>query len=124
MNLHSIVSGAIGSINPLVPLIFQTSAGYAQSADGTPVPQYNRPVTVLGQIQELQDSEIRQLDSLNIQGQRRKVYINGQVDGLVRVNQQGGDILTAPDGTVWLVAVVLEYWPDWCSLAVVLQDGS
>jgi hypothetical protein len=124
MNLHSIVSGAISAVNPPVPLIFQTSTGSAPSADGTLVPQYSRPVTVLGQIQALEDSELRQMDSLNIQGQRRKIYINGQVDGVVRVNQQGGDILTAPDGTVWLVVLVLEYWPDWCSLAVVLQDGS
>lgn len=124
MNLHAIVRGHIGVVNPDIPLSIKVSTGYSTNPDGTPIPKYANPVTVMGQVQELSDSEIRQADFLNIQGQKRAIYINGQIDGLVRVNKQGGDIITGPDGSVWLVAIVLEYWPDWCKVAVVLQDGS
>jgi hypothetical protein len=42
----------------------------------------------------------------------------------VRTDQKGGDLLTMPDGSVWLVAMVLEHWADWTSVAITLQDGS
>jgi hypothetical protein len=45
------------------------------------------------------------------------------VDGLVRVINKGGDLITLPDGSIWLVAQVLEQFPDWVSAAITLQDG-
>lgn len=122
MNLHNIVSGNITAINPYIRLSVQISTGYTTGADGKRVPTYARPQIVFGDVQALQYTDIVQLDSLNIQGERRKIYINGQVDGLVRVDNKGGDLITDPDGKVWLVAMVLEYWHDWVSVAVTLQD--
>ena len=73
-------------------------------------------------VQALQYNDITQFDAFNIQGERRKIYINGQVDGLVRVENKGGDLITDPLGNVWLVVLVPKSWPDWCSVAVTLQD--
>lgn len=122
MNLHQIVSGNIQAINPYIKLIVQVSTGYTTNPDGSRVPTYAKSQIVFGDVQALQYTDIIQLDALNIQGERRKIYINGQVDGLVRVDNKGGDLITDPDGKVWLVAMVLEYWHDWVSVAVTLQD--
>lgn len=130
MNLHAIVSGAIKAVNPFTQLSIQTSAGFTTNPDGKQSPTYNDAVTVEGDVQALDAGEIQHLDSLNIQGRRMKFYINGNIDGIIRITQQGGDLITivggntAPAmlGSIWLTAAVLEYWPDWCCVAAVLQD--
>lgn len=124
MNLHQLVRGAIGAVNPEVPLGLQVSTGYATDDAGKRTPSYAPSVTVLGQVQSLTFRDIMQLDGLNLQGTRRAIYLNGQVEGLVRPDNKGGDLITDPDGKVWLVALVLEAWADWCKVAVTLQNGS
>lgn len=133
MNLHEIVRGAISAVNPPTFLSIQISTGYTTSADGTPVPQYADAVTVDdADVQALDAGDIQHLDSLNIQGRRMKFHINGNIDGLIRPNRQGGDLITVVAGgnnaqligSIWLTATVLEYWPDWCCVAAVLQNDS
>jgi hypothetical protein len=117
MNLHQIVSGVISVVNPLTQLFIQTSNGYATNPDGKQVPAYNPGVYVFGDVQALDAGENQHLDALNIQGRRMKFYINGNIDGLIRPNQQGGDLITIVSGgnnqgligSTWLVAVILEY---------------
>ncbi len=121
MNLHAIASGAIGVVNPFVPVIIQVSTGYSTNSDRERVPTYADPVTVQGQVQALSAEDLKQLDALNIQGVKQKIYINGRVDGVVRRENKGGDLI-AVDGKNYLVTLVLEYWPDWCCFAVTLQD--
>ena len=29
-----------------------------------------------------------------------------------------------PEGNTWLCVHVLEQWPDWCKIAITLQNGS
>lgn len=123
MNLHGLASGAIAAVNPFVPLTWKASIGYTTNADGTRTPNYAAPVTVMGQVQALQYRDIQQIDGLNLQGTRRKIYFYGEVDGLVRSLSKGGDLILDGQGNTWLVAMVLEQWPDWCSVAVTLQNG-
>lgn len=130
MNLHQIVSGKIQAVNPFTLLSIQTSNGYTTNLDGTQTPTYNDPVTIEADVQALDAGDIQHMDSLNIQGRRMKFYINGNIDGLIRITQQGGDLITivgggtnqAVLGSIWLTATVLEYWPDWCSVAAVMQN--
>lgn len=127
MNLHGIVSGHVGAVNPFVPVSVQVSTGNTTGADGTRTPTYAAPVTVLAQVQPLQFRDIVQMDGLNLQGTRRAIYLNGRVDGLVRVSNQGGDLITievGPNAGVWLVAVVAEQWADWVKCLVTLQNGA
>jgi hypothetical protein len=121
MNLHGIVSGAISTINPAVNCQLQMSAGYSIAPDGTQVPAYNTFFPVPCQIQALTYSDLQKMDALNIQGVRRKIYLNGTIEGVDRAAIKGGDIFTFPDGSVWLVAMALENWPDWSALAVTKQ---
>jgi hypothetical protein len=76
------------------------------------------------QVQALTGRDLQQIDGLNLQGTRRAIYIEGDIEGIVRPTQQGGDLITTPDGSIWLVAMVLETWPNWCKVAVTLQNGS
>lgn len=127
MNLHGIVSGAIGTINPFIAATVKVSTGSVTNPDGSRTPAYDT-ITIQAQVQALQYTDIVQLDGLNIQGVRRKIYLTGDVEGLIRVNKKGGDIIVLPPdaaytaGSQWLVAMVLEHWPDWVCVAVVLQN--
>ncbi|MDS0801716.1 hypothetical protein [Burkholderia cenocepacia] len=129
MNLHGIVSGVIGTVNPFVPVTLQQSAGYTTAPDGARTPTYSAsPQTV--QVQALSAKEIQHLDGLNIQGVLRKAYLNGDWRGVYRATNQGGDLLqfaavagvpASLQGTTWKVVQVFETWPDWCALAIQLQ---
>lgn len=121
MNLHKLVSGAIGSINPFIQATLRQSNGYTTQADGTQTPSYiDTPLSI--QVQSLSGGDLQKLSGLNIQGVNNKIYFTGQGDGLVRLNRKGGDLLIFNKRT-WLVVQVLEDWPDWVSLAVILQNG-
>ncbi len=123
MDLHGIVSGAIGAVNPHVPLRIKISTGSVKNDDFTRSAAFAPEITRMGQVQALSYDDIKHMDNLNIQGERRAIYIEGRLDGLVRTQNKGGDLITTPDGLVWLVALVLEYWPDWCKVAVTLQNS-
>lgn len=122
MNLHGIVSGVISAVNPNVPVEVRTSTGSATAADGSRTPTYADPVVVTGQVQELTTKDLRQLDGLNVQGSQRAVYLSGEVDAIQRISRLGGDLVALGDGSVWLTTHVLEQWPDWCKVAVTLQN--
>lgn len=124
MNLHQIVSNAIGTVNPFIAVTVKLSSGSTTNSDGSRTATYNVTTNVSAQVQPLSYKEIQQVDGLNLQGTRKAFYLNGAVAGLVRVTGQGGDLIVLPDGTVWLVVLVSEQWPDWCRVVGTLQDGS
>lgn len=122
MNLHGIVSGVIGSINPQVPVLVQQSNGYTTAPDGSQVPSYTE-LNLKGQVQALTGKDIFKLNGLNIQGVSEALYISGNVEGLFRVMGKGGDLVTFNNHT-YLVVAVLERWPDWCKVALSMQLDS
>ena len=124
MNLHAIVSGAIAAVNPMIVVGIQRSSGYTKDSSFRQVPQYSASVPTSAQVQPLTYKELEQLDGLNLQGTRKSIYINGAVAGAVRAAEVGGDLVTMPDGSVWLVVLIFEQWPDWCKAAITLQNGS
>lgn len=124
MDLNAIVAGAIGTVNPNAPVTIQVSTGYVTNADGSRSPSYAAPQMIAAQVQALSYGDIVHADGLGIQGTRRKLYIHGAVNGLVRAQNKGGDLVTLADGTVWKIALILEQWPDWASAIITLQDGA
>lgn len=129
MNLHGLVAGAVGVINPHILVTFQASAGYTTDGMGRRTPKYELCVDVSAQVQELTTRDLRQLDGLNVAGSTRKIYLFGIAKGTVRVSRSGGDLITLPSsgvcqGEVYLTTAVLEQWPDWVAVAVTLQNGS
>lgn len=82
-------------------------------------------LVLMAQVQPITWRDLQQMDGVNLGGTRRKIYINGTTDGIVRSLRKGGDLVTIAGGVndgVWLVAQVLEQFPDWCSAAITLQN--
>ena len=128
MNLHNAVRGAIRVVNPDITATLLRSTGYTTGTDGKQTPTYS---TLSGsiQVQGLSGTDLRHTDSLNIQGVLRKVYINGNWAGVIRVDSKGGDIMKFPQipGAAvqdWRVVEVSETWPDWSSVIVCLQAST
>jgi hypothetical protein len=125
VNLHAIASGAISAVNSFETVAASQSTGYVTNPDGSTTPQYTT-TSYWVDIQALQYRDLLQLDRLNIQGTRRKMYVNGEIDGIVRMLNKGGDVITRSDGTIWKVTFVFEQWndapgPSWCSVCLTQQ---
>lgn len=126
MNLHGLVSGVIGAVNPHIDVSLQRSNGYTTAANGSRTPTYDTTVVGPGQVQALGPQDLKHMEKLNIQGVTRKVYLYGNWMGVVRSDNKGGDVLTFPQvpayaGQEWKVATVFETWDSWCAVGVVLQ---
>jgi len=120
MNLHGIVSGAIGAVNPPIDAQAIQATGYTTSPSGKQVPSYGTPVPLTVQKQELSFKDLQHVDGLNLQGQLCSVYLNGQIYGVDRGTAKGGDKFVI-GGQTWLVVAVPEQWPDWCRVILCLQ---
>lgn len=122
MNLHQIVSGAIGTVNPFIDVTVRLYTGSTTDRFGKPVQSYNDE-QISGQLQPLSWKDLQQLDGLNITGVQKKFYVNGFFSATSRITQNGGDLLIIDDRT-WLIKTVLEWWPDWCSIAIQEQTDT
>ena len=122
MNLRGIANRATSTINPNVPGVFQVNTEFTTIPGGKRVPSYNS-VNVIVQLQELSSTDLRQVDSVNIQGILRSAYLNGNFNGVNRPEQKGGDILMIGEEK-WLVVKVPELWPDWCRVIINLQRST
>lgn len=126
INVRAIANSAIQVVNPDVAAELWKNMSYETASTGKRTPVYRKlPITV--QVQALGYSDLQQLDGLNIQGVRRKIYVRNQVASVIRVRQKGGDLVVfpkgvLPEGTTWLAAHVLERWTKWCTVAITLQD--
>jgi hypothetical protein len=126
MNLFALTIGAVSIVNPTLYATVRRSAGYTTGADGSQAPAYRTFNNVPVQVQALSNEELRQVDGLNLQGNKCAIYAGGDYAGLVRLVGLGGDLFTF-DNRVWLVVTVLENWgallaPDgWVKLALVQQ---
>ena len=120
MNLHGIVSAAIGSVNPQICITVLRSSGYETNPDSTRTPTYEAPIVIYAQVQELTSADLRHVDGLNLQGEHRAVYMNGAAAGVVRTAGKGGDLMQFL-GRTWLVTAIPERWPNWCKAIVTEQ---
>jgi hypothetical protein len=123
VNLHQAVSGVIARVNPMQAITVRRSTGFTQNADFTRTPTYST-TSMLGQVQALTSAELSQVDGLNLQGEKLALYVNGNLAGVSRPDNTGGDLVTLPDGSVWLVLIPLENFnrtAGWTKVAIVRQ---
>lgn len=120
MNLHGIVSAAIGAVNPFIPVTIRQSLGATENAAGRTTPSYGPALPAMGQKQPVTGRDIERFQQQNIQGVTCKMYLNGNYEGLFRVLGKGGDLIEFESQT-YLVVCVMERWPDWCCLALTMQ---
>jgi hypothetical protein len=120
INVRSSANSATTSVNPNILVTINVSTGYTIGAGRKQIPTYAPPVTGYAQLQALDGKDLKQLDGLNIEGTIRALYCRGQLAGVIRPDTKGGDTVEI-DGKVWLVIKVLESWPTWTKVAIVLQ---
>lgn len=120
MDLHGIVSGAIGTVNPPVAAQLLASTGDTVNADGSVTPGYAAPVTIQAQAQELSFKELQHIENLNLQGILKSIYCPGSVQAVNRQAGKGGDKIVI-GGNTYLAVVISEQWPDWCRVIGQLQ---
>lgn len=135
MNLHGILRNTIPVINPDTAITYLASSGPPTvNTAGKSTPNYASPLPVRGQVQPVTGQDLRKYDFLQAQGMYRAVYLFGDIEGIVRSMQKGGDLLKfpmsqAPGSAVftWLVRQVDESWLSdatqggWCRVIVSLQ---
>lgn len=132
MDLRGICDGAIQTVNQNIIVTVQLSVGFVIGSGGKQLPQYETHTGIAAQLQAMTYSDLRQVDGLNIQGVKKSIYLFGSLSGVVRPNQQGGDLITiasqggaAPqDVGTWLTVQVLESWPTWTKACIALQGGA
>lgn len=122
MNLRGLTASVVTAVNLKTPLILQRNVGWYTDPSGKRTAKFAPAFGLWGQVQALTFRDLVQTEGLNLQGTRRAIYLENNYDGAVRVSEKGGDIIAMPDGTVWLVALVLETWKHWCKVAVTLQN--
>ncbi len=126
MNLFGLARSSLQGVNPNQQIVWlQSIGGYTTDAAGHRAPT-QQPVVVDAQVQATSSKDLQLLDNINIQGVSRRVYMYGNVLGISRPDQRGGDILQFPEipggpAKSWKVVSVVETWPDWACVIVVLQ---
>lgn len=106
-------------------ITWRKSTGYTTDDAGKRVATFT-PQTIQAQIQGLSAKDLMHMDGLNIQGVFRSVHMFANVQGVVRIDTQGGDLLTFPEipggpNRDWLVINVMETWATWSRVIVSLQ---
>lgn len=129
MNLHAIASPFVAVVNPMVLVTVRISSGLTTAADGSRTPTYATSYQAQAQVQAMTSRDLRQVSGLNLQGTLVGIYLLGDIEGVVRPLVKGGDLITFPDGSVYLVTVALENWgatpaEQWSKLACTLQNGA
>ncbi len=84
-------------------------------------------VRILAQVQPLTNRDLQQIEGLNLGGDKKAIYVTGDIEGVVRVRLKGGDLIDLPDGSVWLVNQTLESFDTtagWTKFCITLQDGA
>lgn len=120
MNLHQIASGAIATVNPFISVLWRLSSGFTTDASMRQVPAYTNVAATLVQLQPLTSGNLRHMESLNISGTVKAIYMNSNARSVVRSLARGGDLFEF-GGERWLVVAEFELWPDWCKVGIQLQ---
>lgn len=130
INVRSAANSAIQVVNPNEGGWFYGSTGFTvDPATRKQVAGFTAATAVRLQIQAVDAAMLRHLDGLNVEGVVRSVHMWGNTQGIVRVNQKGGDLLyfaEIPSGAlrIWKVVKVVETWRDWSHVIVNLQTDT
>lgn len=125
MNIYGLVNNAVQIVNSNTSAVWKMSTGYETQGDGSRVPSY-KEIPVSAQIQASTGETLKQIEGLNVTGVVRSIYIQGNVQGIVRSDERGGDLLIFPqtperNAQTWKVVTVVETWSTWAKVIAKLQ---
>lgn len=121
MNLHDVVAGAIGSVNPHETVTIWRCTGVSVTK-GVVTPVY-ASITRRAQIQQPSPSDLQQNERVARAAHSLKAWINVPADTINRNAQTAGDIIQRDDGTYWLIVAIREAYEQagWLSVLCVEQ---
>ena len=130
LNLHSIVRGAITSVNNDLDCELYRMTGRHQTDDeGDTTPIFEGPALVKAQFQSISQDMIRQMDMLEITTTTRRVYLYATSSPAQRPWAQwrplgrSGDVIKDPNGSIWTISAVIEDFTSegWICVLATLQ---
>ena len=104
MNLHAIVSGAIGSVNKHELVTIYRCDGLTNTAGVVKV-SYS-PQDIIAQVQAPSAADLRLFDNLADARHVKKFYINAPASTINRHEETAGDIIERADGSYWLIDMI------------------
>ncbi|QDH14120.2 hypothetical protein E3E12_07910 [Formicincola oecophyllae] len=110
IDLFSLASGPLATINPMQPATLRTATGPKVASDYSVGSTY-QDVPIWVDVQAMATSELAQVSNINQQSEQRAAYVQRPLHGLNRALQTGGDRIII-NGAEWLVTQVLEPWGD------------
>lgn len=121
MNLHDVVAGAIGSVNPHETVTIWRCTGVSVTK-GVVSPVY-APLTRRAQIQQPSPSDLQQNERVARAEHSLKAWINVPADTVNRNAQTAEDIIERDDGSYWLIVGIREAYEQagWISVLAVEQ---
>jgi len=121
MNLHKIVSGAIGSVNRNEIIDVYRNTGTTNNK-GKIVATYSHSQQS-AQIQAPTESDLKLSEKLASAEHRIKVYTDSHIGTINRIEKSAGDLIKRSDGSYWLVVGVKDDYnaEGWQCLLCVLQ---
>ena len=123
MNLHKIVSGAIGSVNKHELVTIYRCNGTTNTAGVVKV-SYS-PQDIIAQVQAPSAADLRLFDNLADARHVKKFYINAPASTINRHEETAGDIIERADGSYWLIDMIRDdFSPEgWlCCLATLQHE--
>jgi hypothetical protein len=121
MNLHDVVAGAIGSVNPHETVTIWRCTG-VNVVEGVVTPVYVS-ITRRAQIQQPSPSDLQQNERVARAQHSLKAWINVPADTVNRNAQTAEDIIERDDGSYWLIVGIREAYEraGWISVLAVEQ---
>ena len=104
MNLHQIVSGAIGAVNAHEMVSLYRCTGTSNT--GGVVSVTYAKSDILAQVQAPSAADLRLFDNLADARHVKKFYINAPASTINRQEETAGDIFERADGTYWLIDMI------------------
>ena len=123
MNLHQIVSGAIGMVNHHEMVTLHRCTG-TTNAGGVVSVAYEKS-DVFAQVQAPNAADLRLYDNLADAKHTKKFFMNAPASTINRQEETAGDIIERADGTYWLIDMIRDdFSPEgWlCCLATLQHE--
>ena len=122
IDLFTVARNQVDVINAPVLVTISRSTGYTTANDGTRTPTYTTITGIKADVQPMTNKDLHQVDGLNMGGEKSAIYLSGELLGVLRAGQNGGDVIEFPNGNKYLVVLVLEQWDrQWVKVAAVRQ---
>ena len=121
MNLHQIVSGAIGTVNRHETVSIYRCNG-TTNTNGIVSVSYTK-ADITAQVQAPTAADLRLFDNLADARHVKKFYINAPAYTINRHFETAGDIIKRADGTYWLIDMIRDdFSPEgWLCVIATLQ---